>query len=209
MLHLRLGTGRIYPRRAGVGGPGLGVREPVALPSRPDARGDDGSGRPVGHRARRGTSDARGVADDVPPAVVVSTPTPTRAPWILETADRILTTSGEADCRVAFLVAGASRRRPQFLGPLGRPSSRFTDPDRAVIRGLGPRATAGVRAHPPGPAVVGAAEGWHPAEWRRGRREPRPHHELEPPAHPRRPATPAPSTARPPRADLTQPRRPW
>jgi hypothetical protein len=86
--------------------------------------------------------------------------------WILPTARRILLNFEEADCRVAWLVAGTPEECVLFLGPWSREILTFADPDRTAIRGFGiERLPAVVHVANDG-TVVGSAEGWDPAEWR-------------------------------------------
>ncbi|MHB8671937.1 MAG: hypothetical protein ACYDAD_15480 [Acidimicrobiales bacterium] len=92
-----------------------------------------------------------------------------RSAWLVETAARILGTYSEADCRVAFVVAGNDDEARQFLGRHAEEVLTFVDPDLAAIRGPGGFGLATL------PAivhldvygqVVNAAEGWDPPAWR-------------------------------------------
>ena len=87
--------------------------------------------------------------------------------WILPTAARILTVFDQADCRVAWLVAGATPEECRlFLGPWAEQILTFHDPDREAVKAFGlERLPALVHLGIDG-TVVGAAEGWNPAEWR-------------------------------------------
>ena len=86
--------------------------------------------------------------------------------WILPTAERVLTQFYEADCRVAWLVAGDADEARAFLGPRAERLLAFADPDRTAIAGFGiERLPALVHLGTDG-SVVGAAEGWQPSEWR-------------------------------------------
>lgn len=86
--------------------------------------------------------------------------------WILPTAERVLTNFYEADCRVAWLVAGDSEEAKDFLGDLTDRLLVFTDPERQAIAGFGiSHLPALVHLGTDG-SVVGAAEGWEPTEWR-------------------------------------------
>ena len=72
----------------------------------------------------------------------------------------------QADCRVAWLVAATPDEARMFLGPWADEILTFVDPDRIAIKGFGlERLPAIVHLGMAG-RVVGAAEGWHPAEWR-------------------------------------------
>ncbi|TML43296.1 MAG: hypothetical protein E6G27_01945 [Actinobacteria bacterium] len=87
--------------------------------------------------------------------------------WILPTAARILTVFDQADCRVAWLVAGATPEECRmFLGPWAEQMLTFADPDREAVKAFGlERLPALVHLGIDG-TIVGAAEGWKPAEWR-------------------------------------------
>jgi hypothetical protein len=87
--------------------------------------------------------------------------------WILPTAARILTVFDQADCRVAWLVAGATPEECRlFLGPWADQILTFADPDREAVKAFGlERLPALVHLGIDG-TIVGAAEGWDPAAWR-------------------------------------------
>ena len=87
--------------------------------------------------------------------------------WILPTAARILTVFDQADCRVAWLVAGATPEECRlFLGPWADQILTFADPDREAVKAFGvERLPALVHLGIDG-TIVGAAEGWDPASWR-------------------------------------------
>ncbi|MFP5375716.1 MAG: hypothetical protein ACLGIO_02900 [Acidimicrobiia bacterium] len=86
--------------------------------------------------------------------------------WLLPTANRVLLGFQEADCRIAWLVAGTPEDCREFLGPLSREILTFADPDREAIKAFGlERLPALVHVGLDG-SVIGAAEGWDPAAWR-------------------------------------------
>jgi len=86
--------------------------------------------------------------------------------WILPTAERVLVNFYEADCRVAWLVAGDPDDCREFLGSRADRLLVFADPDRTAIAGFGlEHLPALVHVGTDG-VVVGAAEGWEPSEWR-------------------------------------------
>ena len=86
--------------------------------------------------------------------------------WILPTAERVLRQFYEADCRVAWLVAGDPEDCRELLGSRADDLLVFADPDRTAIAAFGlERLPALVHLGTDG-TVVGAAEGWDPMEWR-------------------------------------------
>lgn len=87
--------------------------------------------------------------------------------WLLDTAGRILEAFTGADCRVAWLVAGTDDQARQFLGPWAERLLAFADPDREVIKALGLQRVPALVHIDHELRIVGSAEGWNPAEWRR------------------------------------------
>ena len=86
--------------------------------------------------------------------------------WIVPTAGRILTEYDQADCRVAWLVAGTPDDARLFLGPWADEILTFVDPDFTAVRALGlERLPAAVHLAHDG-TVVNAVEGWDPMQWR-------------------------------------------
>ncbi len=99
-------------------------------------------------------------------AFVAVDPSANESRWLLPTAHRVLSNFHEADCRVAWLVAGDEDEARAFLGPRGQDILVFTDRDRTAIASFGlERLPAIVHVGPDG-SVVGAAEGWDPLQWR-------------------------------------------
>ena len=98
-------------------------------------------------------------------AVVAIDPYTDQSAWILETAARILDDFVEADCRVGWLVASEADDARTFLGPWADRFLTLIDPDRSVIKGLGIERLPALVHVRQDLAVVGVAEGWHPAEW--------------------------------------------
>jgi hypothetical protein len=86
--------------------------------------------------------------------------------WVLKTAGRILETFDQADCRVGFVVAGATADEArEFLGPYAQRVLTFPDTDRAIVKAFGlERLPALVHVENSG-NVVNAAEDWDPATW--------------------------------------------
>ncbi|MDP9070513.1 MAG: hypothetical protein M3N68_04375 [Actinomycetota bacterium] len=86
--------------------------------------------------------------------------------WLLATSARILLAFREADCRIAWLVAGDPEACRAFLGPLADEILTFADPDLTAIKAFGlERLPALVHLGIDG-TVMGSAEGWEPPSWR-------------------------------------------
>jgi hypothetical protein len=99
-------------------------------------------------------------------AVVVLDPFTYESSWIIDTARRILSVYGDADCRAGFVVAGSVEQAKQFMGPIVDEFLVLADPDREVVKALGlGRLPAFVHINQT-PAVETKAEGWNPDEWR-------------------------------------------
>ena len=99
--------------------------------------------------------------------LVVLDPYTEESSWVLPPATRVIQTFEQADCRVGILIAADPADARQFLGPLTRSVLTFCDPDRTAIKAFGlERLPALVHLDLSG-AIAGAAEGWHPGEWRR------------------------------------------
>lgn len=85
---------------------------------------------------------------------------------LVPTAARILTQYEEADCRIAWLVAGNAEDARRFLGRWATEILTFVDPDYTAIRGFGLTSLpAAVHLGMDG-TVVNAAEGWDPPAWK-------------------------------------------
>lgn len=99
--------------------------------------------------------------------LLVLDPYTNESSWVLPVAQRVVKTLEESDCRVAYLLTASADDCRRFLGPLAEDTLTFADPDRAAVKALGlERLPAVVHLAMDG-TVGGAAEGWHPAEWRR------------------------------------------
>ncbi len=99
-------------------------------------------------------------------ATVVLDPYTNESAWVLPTAARIMRLFYGAAVRVAFVVCASAQDTRAFLGPLAEEFLTFPDPDRTWVKALGlERLPALVFVRADG-TVQGAAEGWHPAEWR-------------------------------------------
>ena len=98
-------------------------------------------------------------------ALVAIDPYTDQSAWILGTASRILDDFVGADCRVGWLVAADADDARAFLGPYADRFLTLIDPDRAVIRGVGLERLPALVHIRQDLTVIGASEGWHPAEW--------------------------------------------
>lgn len=97
---------------------------------------------------------------------VVLDPFTNESAWVLKTAARILENFEQADCRVAFVVAGATPGEArQFLGPFAGRILTFPDPDRAIVKAFAFTTLPAVVHVDNSGAVVNAAEGWDPDSW--------------------------------------------
>ncbi len=90
-----------------------------------------------------------------------------RSSWIVPTAARVLTGYEQADCRVAWLVAGTAPDARRFLGRWASEILTFADPDLDAVRAFGLGSLPAVVHVAMDGSVVNAVEGWDPAEWRR------------------------------------------
>lgn len=99
--------------------------------------------------------------------LIVLDPYTNESSWILPTAARVIQTFEQADCRVAILIASDERDAKQFLGPMATEVLTFVDADREAIAALGLERLPALVHIDLGGHVVNAAEGWHPADWRR------------------------------------------
>ncbi len=90
-----------------------------------------------------------------------------RSSWIVPTAGRVLTNYEQADCRVAWLVAGTPTDARRFLGRWSSEILTFADPDLTAIRGFGLESLPAIVHMGMDGTVVNAVEGWDPVDWRR------------------------------------------
>lgn len=89
-----------------------------------------------------------------------------RSAWLVPTAARVLTGYEEADCRVAWLVAGAPDDARRLLGRWASEILTLVDPDYTAIRAFGLSSLpAAVHLGMDG-TVVNAVEGWDPPGWK-------------------------------------------
>lgn len=87
--------------------------------------------------------------------------------WIVPTAARILSNYEQADCRVAWLVAGDASDARRLLGRWASDILTFTDPDLTAVKAFGLATLPAIVHLAMDGTIVNAVEGWDPAEWRR------------------------------------------
>lgn len=93
-------------------------------------------------------------------------PASSRSRWIVPTAARVLSEYEQADCRVAWLVAGDATDARKFLGRWASEIMTFTDPDLAAVKGFGLETLPAIVHVNQNLLVVNAVEGWDPMAWR-------------------------------------------
>ena len=98
--------------------------------------------------------------------LVILDPFTTESSWVLPAAVRVLEQFEQADCRVAFVLAGADADETrQFLGPHARSVLAFPDTDRTITKSFGlDRVPAIVHIGSDG-NVVNSCEDWDPDGW--------------------------------------------
>ncbi len=93
----------------------------------------------------------------------------TRGPseWIVPTARRVLYDYEQADCRVAWLVAGEASDARRLLGARAATDDLvFLDPDLQAVKGFGLATLPAIVHLGIDGTVVNAVEGWDPMAWR-------------------------------------------
>jgi hypothetical protein len=93
-------------------------------------------------------------------------PTNARSRWVVPTAARVLTEYEQADCRVAWLVAGDAGDAHRFLGRWATDVLTFADPALTAVRGFGLQTLPAIVHLGMDGTVVNAVEGWDPPAWR-------------------------------------------
>ena len=93
-------------------------------------------------------------------------PASVRSRWIVPTAARVLFEYEQADCRVAWLVAGDAADARKLLGRWGSDIMTFVDPELTAIKGFGLQALPAIVHVSQTLEVVNAIEGWDPPAWR-------------------------------------------
>lgn len=92
-------------------------------------------------------------------------PSNARSRWIVPTSARVLTEYEQADCRVAWLVAGDAADARKFLGRWATEITTFTDLDLTAIKAFGLETLPAIVHLGQDGAVVNAVEGWDPPAW--------------------------------------------
>ena len=92
-------------------------------------------------------------------------PSNVRSRWIVPTAARVLTEYEQADCRVAWLVAGDAADARKFLGRWATDITTFADPDLTAVRAFGLGTLPAIVHLGMDGTVVNAVEGWDPPAW--------------------------------------------
>lgn len=94
-------------------------------------------------------------------------PSREQSAWIVPTAGRILTNYEQADCRVAWLVAGDASDARRLLGRWASDILTFTDPELTAVKAFGLATLPAIVHVGMDGTIVNAVEGWDPTEWRR------------------------------------------
>jgi hypothetical protein len=85
--------------------------------------------------------------------------------WIVPIGTRVLYDYEQANCRVAWLVAGDAADAKRLLGPTNDIIT-FLDPDLAAVRAFGLSGLPAIVHLGIDGTVVNAVEGWDPPAWR-------------------------------------------
>ncbi len=93
-------------------------------------------------------------------------PANVRSRWIVPTAARVLFEYEQADCRVAWLVAGDAADARKLLGRWATDIMTFVDPELTAIKGFGIQTLPAIVHVGMDLTVVNAVEGWEPMAWR-------------------------------------------
>jgi hypothetical protein len=92
-------------------------------------------------------------------------PSNVRSRWIVPTAARVLTEYEQADCRVAWLVAGDAVDARKFLGRWATDIMTYVDPGLTAMKGFGLASLPAIVHLGQDGTIVNAVEGWDPPEW--------------------------------------------
>jgi hypothetical protein len=99
--------------------------------------------------------------------LVAVDPASVRSKWIVPTAARVLFEYEQADCRVAWLVAGGDATDARkLLGRWAKEITTFVDPALTATKGLSLSTLPAIVHVSQTLEVVNAIEGWDPPAWR-------------------------------------------
>jgi hypothetical protein len=93
-------------------------------------------------------------------------PANVRSRWIVPTAARVLSEYEQADCRVAWMVAGDGADARKLLGRWASEIMTFLDPEVTAIKAFGIQTLPAIVHVGQDLNVVNAVEGWDPPAWR-------------------------------------------
>jgi len=97
--------------------------------------------------------------------LVAVDPANIRSRWLVPTAARVLTGYEQADCRVAWLVAGDGVDARKLLGRWASDIMTFVDPSLTAVKGFGLASLPAVVHLGQDGVIVNAVEGWDPPAW--------------------------------------------
>ena len=89
-----------------------------------------------------------------------------RSQWIVPTAARVLSEYEQADCGVAWLVAGDAADARRLLGRWASEIMTFVDPELTAIKGFGLETLPAIVHLGMDGTIVNSVEGWDPPAWR-------------------------------------------
>jgi len=98
--------------------------------------------------------------------IVAVDPANARSRWIVPMAARVLFEYEQADCRVAWLVAGDAADARKLLGRWAKDITTFVDPELTAIKGFGIATLPTIVHVGMNLDVINSVEGWDPMAWR-------------------------------------------
>jgi len=98
--------------------------------------------------------------------LVAVDPGSVRSRWIVPTAARVLFEYEQADCRVAWLVAGDAADARKLLGRWAKDIMAFVDPELTAINGFGISTLPAIVHVGMDLTIVNSVEGWDLPAWR-------------------------------------------
>jgi hypothetical protein len=93
-------------------------------------------------------------------------PASSQSKWIVPTAARVLFEYEQADCRVAWVVAGDPPDARKLLGRWATTITTFVDPELTAIKGFGIGTLPAIVHVGMTLDIVNSVEGWDPPAWR-------------------------------------------